>query len=211
MFRVVAWGLGLGLVLAGCVGDGERPNADDLAESPAAESTEEQGDLDRSREFEAVVRAEVTGAATFVWEGRQTVALTRVGAPDLEANMLAAGFLEPQVVDGEPEKRFRWGFELFDQYADEPGTFQITGAAAGEQKLRDAALLVYVVAKDPSKPQLQDWAEVESYQEFNQVRRACTLQIGPAEATGTLECPELASAEGDTVAIKITWTALNSG
>lgn len=195
--------LALLVLLAGCGGNGSGEGEPEESASPTEAASE--SDVDKSRTFRAKVHAEGTGAAAFTWDGEQEILLTRVGSPDIEVNLLSAGFKNPEKLTTDPAYRFRWAFDLLNAYRDAPGTFEITGDAVNAQGLKSAAFLIWMKVKDPSKDAVFDMSEVDFLKEFNQVQEPCTLEVGENESTGTLRCPALATKDGEVAGLTVTW------
>lgn len=200
--RAMGVAVAMGLLLAGC--GGGKPA---VTPSPTVseDASPAKSDVDKSRKFVARVTAVGTGAAAFTWEGEQEIILTRVGKQGLDVNLLSAGFAIPEVVDNDRSLRFRWAFDLLNAYADEPGTFTIDGAPQGQQGLRSSAFLIFMKVKDPSKDEVFDMKEVEFLKEFNVMKQACTVEVGEGEKTGKLTCPELATKEGESAGLTVSW------
>jgi hypothetical protein len=201
--RAGAVGLLLAALLAGCSGGQADPPSE--SPSPSDEASSIADSVNRSRTFLAKVRAQGTGAAAFTWEGEQEILLTRVGNKDIDVNLLSAGFKLPEIVTNDRSLRFRWAFDLLNAYGDEPGTFTIDGAPEGGQGLRSSAFLIFMKVKDPSKDEVFDMKDVEFLKEFNQMKQACTVEVGEGEKTGKLVCPELATTEGESAGITVVW------
>ena len=192
----------LALVAVGCGGNG---GGDDPSPSASPSDGAAKSEVDRSRTFRAKVHAEGTGAAVFTWDGEQEVVLTRVGSPDIDVNLLSAGFKDPEILTSDRAFRFRWAFDLLQGYEDKPGTFEITADPVNAQGLKNTAFLIWMKVKDPSKEVVYDMAEVDFLKTFDQLKAPCTVEIGENESTGTLSCPSLATAEGETAGLTVTW------
>lgn len=191
------------VLVAGCGGNGSGEAEPEESPSPS-ESASESG-VDQSRKFQAKVHAEGTGAAEFTWDGQQEIVLTRVGGPDIDVNLLSAGFTMPQVLDSDRAFRFRWAFDLLNAYEDKPATFEITGDAVNAQGLKSSAFLIWMKVKDPSKDVVFDMAEVDFLKEFKELKEPCTVEVGENESTGTLRCPALAAKDGEVAGLTVTW------
>lgn len=200
--RALSAAVAAGLLLMGC--GGEEPEA---TPSPTVseDASPAGSDVDRSRKFVARVTALGTGAAAFTWEGEQELILTRVGKQGMDVNLLSAGFALPEKVTSDPSLRFRWAFDLLNAYGDEPGTFTMSGEPEGQQGLRSSAFLIFMKVKDPSKDAVHDMEEVEFLKTFNVLTQPCMLDVGAGEKTGTLTCPELATKDGETAGLTVTW------
>lgn len=201
--RWVATAMALAALATGCGGNGGGEGDPSPTTSAAEQGTEDS--LDQSRDFRAKVHAEGTGAAVFTWDGEQEITLTRVGGPDIDVNLLSAGFKEPEIVTSDPSLRFRWAFDLLSGYEDKPGTFQLTGDAVNAQGLKNQAFLIWIKVKDPSKKAVFDMADVEFLKEFREIKEPCTVVVGENESTGSLTCPALASKDGEVAGITVTW------
>lgn len=201
--RGIAAAAVLALLAAGCGGNGSGGDDPDPSESPSDGAT--QSEVDQSRTFRAKVHAEGTGAAAFTWDGEQEIVLTRVGGPDIDVNLLSAGFKDPEILTSDPSLRFRWAFDLLNAYEDQPGTFEITSDPVNAQGLKSQAFLIWLKVKDPSKEAVFDMEEVEFLKEFRELKEPCTVEIGENESTGTMSCPALATPEGEVAGITVTW------
>lgn len=204
----VASAMWLILALAGCRAS---ESADGQAVEPIPweplEAKEVDGPVDRSRDFRAMVKAEGTGAAPFRWEGEQVVSLIRVGDPELSVNIVSAQVRDPQQLTDDPAARFRWGFDLFGDYDDEPGDYTFDGSPTPNGK-RSAALLVWMRVKDGSKPAVFSMDEVEFMENFTELREPCTVTLGPLERTGALRCPAVANENGEVAGFTVSWEEL---
>ncbi|HWH32314.1 MAG TPA: hypothetical protein VNU01_06545 [Egibacteraceae bacterium] len=203
----VAAGALAAMLLAAC--GGGTAGGDDHSPTATAEETEAAANsqVDKSRTYRAKVHAEGTGAAPFTWDGEQEVVLTRVGGPDIDVNLLSAGFAVPEIVTDDPAHRFRWAFDLLNAYEDQPGTFQITADPVNAQGLKSKAFLIWMKVKDEHKDKeaVFEMDEVEYLKEFNQLQEPCTVEVGPNESSGTLTCTALATAEGEVAGLTVTW------
>jgi len=206
--------------IAGCSGTAT-PDPDKLA----AEDTDDPANDPRAPKTDPVrLRVSVTlaGTRTLAWTGEQTVHITRAGGPGRSVNLLTAGFMEPEILPDDPRTRFRWAFDLINQYADAPGTFTIhkpaeataapgQSAAPAAPAASSAVYLTYMHVKDSakSKPEILDWEEVEIYEEYRLGDQPCTVEIGASNRTGKLHCPELAGVEhGGKVSLDVQWGPL---
>lgn len=206
VLRLAAMAMALAALAAGCGrgGGGEEPTPTASPSEGASDSASDSA-VDRSRAFRAKVHAEGTGAAPFVWDGEQEVLLTRVGGPDIEVNLLSAGFKVPEIIDADPSLRFRWAFDLLNAYKDQPGEFDITADPVNAQGLRSTAFLIFMKVKDPTKETVYEMEEVEFLKEFKELKEPCKLVVGENGSTGSLTCPALASAEGEVAGLTLTW------
>lgn len=204
--RLMAAAVLLTVLSSACGGGGGDPEPD---ASPSGTATA-PSKVDRSRNFRARVRAEGTGAAVFTWEGEQEIVLTRVGGPNIQVNLLSAGFATPEILPHDRAHRFRWAFDLLNAYEDQPGTFDITGEALNAQGLKSQVFLIWMKVKDPSKDAVFDMAEVEFLKRFDQLQKPCTVEVGENESTGTLRCPALATVEGEVAGLTVTWEETKS-
>lgn len=200
--RLVGTLMALTALVAGCARDGGGDEPTPSA-SPSEEGTESS--VDQSRTFRAKVHAEGTGASVFTWDGEQEIVLTRVGGPDIDVNLLSAGFKDPEIVTSDPTLRFRWAFDLLSGYEDKPATFQITADPVNAQGLKNQAFLIWMKVKDPSKKAVFEMEEVEFLKEFREIKEPCTVVVGENESTGSLTCPALATADGEVAGITVTW------
>ena len=202
--RVLGAAVVMALMLVGC-GGGKPADPPSETASPTEDASPAKSDVDKSRKFVARVTAVGTGAAVFDWEGEQEIILTRVGKSGMDVNLLSAGFALPEIVTSDRSLRFRWAFDLLNAYADQPATFTIDGVPEGQQGLRSSAFLIFMKVKDPSKDAVFDMKDVDFLKEFNQVKQPCTLEVGAGEKTGTLTCPELATKDGESAGLTVTW------
>lgn len=219
----VSRALGIGALLAavmvlgaGCTGDGEPEAAaegdDDAAaeeaeadEADEAEADEAASEHQRLREEPARIEVHVEGAISVDWQGVRPMLFNRLGGPEVEVNFLSVGHQVPVPLD-EPTERLRWGVDLLGVYDDEPGTF--TFEAAADQGLENVAVLVFmeVVPERADEEVITDEDDVVVLEQFDEIGAACTFEIGPDERSGSLECPELADAEGRTVSLEVRWS-----
>lgn len=193
------------VVSSGCA----RNEAPRTAEQPAPPISEDDtSPLDRSRDVSVRVHATITGAADVQWQGTEIMTIARVGKLGTPVNLFSAGFTEPVRLPDEPTLRFRWAVELLDAYDDKPGDHVIQPTVPGAAGVSSAFVVVLRV-NDAARDKLvvHDWGEVESLRYYDHVRQPCTLHIGDDESEGRLHCPELATAEGETVAATIEWSA----
>lgn len=180
------------------------PTSPPVTEPDSPDSSEAaRNPMDHSREFVGEVRVEGTGAATFTWEGTQTVILNRLGGPGLGTNFLSAGFANPEPLPQDRALRFRWGFDLMGVYGDEPATFTYDGTEG--PSVGSNVVFVWMKVKDPSKQAVFEEDEVVFLKQFTVLRRPCTLTVGQGERTGTLHCPEVATADGETAGFTVVW------
>lgn len=192
------------LVLSGCSSapavttEGGTPTP--ASTDPAASDT--PSFADEQRDEPSRVTVEVTGDVAFTWEAEEMVTVTHVGGPEIPVNLLSAGFLEPKRLD-DPQNRFRWAFDLIGAY-DGPGTYEFDGEA-DNQGIRSVAFLIYMRVEDGEAEAVFDMDEVESLKEYREIVRPCTLEVGEEERSGTLTCPELATEDGETVAMTVHW------
>lgn len=189
------------LALAGC---GRQPAREPL--EPVAKQVD--GDIDRSRDLPADVTVTVTGAIDFTWQDTQTLAITRVGQPGLSVNLLTIGFTEFHKVPGHPTKRFRWAFSLLNAYRDQPDTFTLTNDPVTDGKFKNLAFLMLLTTRDAAtdRETLQN-EDITAFQQFD-IKGPCTLAIGELESTGTLDCPQLADKDGNSVNFTASWNAV---
>lgn len=202
-WRVLVAVLLLGL-LAGCrgasttaAGETESPDDTTLAEDTA---DDQAPTVER---VSAQVRVEVSGAHTFVWEGKQDILFTRAGRPGNAVNLLSGGFENPQPLDEDPRNRFRWAFDL-REYQDAPGSFNLDGVVGGAGS---SAFVIVMRVLDGSKLAVHDWAEVELFEQYQRLDQPCTLEVGAGHRSGVLRCPALAEAEAEkTLSLSVTWS-----
>lgn len=159
--------------------------------------------VDRPRDFLAEVTVEGTGAVPFRWEGHQTVHLIRVGRPGMDVNLLSASVELTEQLPEDRAARFRWGFDLFNVYADRPGTFTFDGTESAAVK--SGVLFVWMRVKDASKEAVFDESELEYLENFTQLRNPCTVEVGEGERTGALRCPEVANEDGEVAGFEVRW------
>lgn len=183
------------LITAGCAGESSGPRADQAR----ADSTAEDPRAPRQHTVGASVRVHVSGAHDFVWEGSHEVGFVRMKG---DVNFLSGGFEGPQALAEDPRVRFRWAFDLVNQYHDEPSELTIDAPAPGQTA--SSAYFTYMEVRDGSKHAVFDWDEVEVYQEFKQVE-TCVLQLGTELQNGELRCPRLREDGGQEVAVTIRW------
>lgn len=190
------------LLVAGCSGGGADPR-DDVTESPSAS---EDDDLPVGQQVEAMVTVDVSGAANFHWQDQEPVSFNRLGSPAGQVNLLQGGFLYVISLPDRPTDRFRWGFDLMGVYDDKPGTFTmpatVGGAAQGQAS--SGVLFNFLRVKDPSVGDATK-DDLVFFKQFNQLVQPCTLTVSAGHATGVLDCPELASPEGETIALRVEW------
>lgn len=206
--RTIAATLALGALLSACSGNASPAASDSPSPSPTQSEDPDVPRVDFSHHFPARVRVEATGAANFVWEGEDKMQITRTGGPQYSVNLLSGGFLAPNILPEEPKNRFRWAFDFLSGYADEPGTFTLTGQPANQQGLSDGSLFIWMRVKDGSKEVVYEESELEFMKHFSVLRQPCTLVVGPDERSGSLHCPEVATQEGETVGYRVTWEAV---
>ena len=190
----------------------------DPAPSPAASASEPgdalplaevtaPGPLDRSRDVPAEVTVTVTGEQAFTWHGEHIITLTRVGYPGMGSNLLSLGFLDFLPVPDQRQLRFRWAFDLLRAYQDTPGTFTLTNDALDDRGFKDLAFLILLTLRDSAAD--SDTFTVDDIlaeDHYGLIVQPCTLTIGEAEATGSLECPDLATMDGARhLAMTVTW------
>lgn len=191
------------LMLSGC------SSSPDAEPEPTDEATSESSANDVDKSFKMLADLEVTGSgvAAFSWQGREEVQITRVGNPSIDTNLLSAGFLVPVKTD-DPQNRFRWAFDLLNAYADEPGTFTIDANPVNEQGLKSLAFLIWLRATEANKDKdaLQDMSEVEFLKEFRTILKPCTIVIGEGILSGSIDCPELATEDGEVAGMKVAWS-----
>lgn len=196
----------LAVLLTACGGDGGSAGASDEGADAAAEAQKggngEAGDDETERALAARVSIAVDGAVSFAWEGVEEVQVTRVGAPGLSVNLLSVGFLLPKKLD-DPQNRFRWALDLVDTY-EGPGSYQID-PAPDAQGFKDLAFLIYMRVFDGEADTVYSMDEVETYQEFREIRQPCALEVGEGARAGTLSCPELATEDGEAVRMTVSW------
>lgn len=207
---LTGWLLVGSLVLAGCAGSSPDPaEGDDAVDASATEDGEAsaEDELQNQEESMSLVRMEVTGDETFTWEGEREVLVTRVGGPDLDVNLYSAGFQAPQQLE-DPQNRFRWAFDLLNAY-DGPGTYEIESTPGG---ITSTAFLIYmrVVADKAAEEAVFEWEDVELYKEYRELVQPCALVVEDDAVSGSLTCPELATEDGETVAMSVSWTATGS-
>lgn len=190
----------LSVLASACSGRAADPP---VSEAPVA--ADDDGDLDRSRNFYADITVDVSGAAAFHWQGEDIIVHSRIGKHGAPVNLLSAGVRFPTPTDAGRRDRFRWAFDYVGGYRDEPGTYQFTGDPVNAQGLASNAFLIFLRAKDPTAEAVYDMDEVEFLKEFRETRKPCTLEVGELERTGTLDCPELATADGETVSLRASW------
>lgn len=201
--RIFAGALALLALLAtGC--DGERGKADE-SPSPQPETVSDEEQVVRNDDLPAHVAVTVSGDQEFSWEGDTTIRVTRAGSLGLAVNLLSAGTVLPQQLEDEPRASFRWAYDLVNEFTDEPGTYELRPRQDGDQ-IASNAFVIFIRAKEeaPLPPRTEE--DVEVYLEYNQVKQACMLTIEEGSGDrGSLQCPELATADGRTVALQVTW------
>lgn len=197
--RAAACALAL-LLLAGCANSSE---PDPTSSEQAAE--DEDDEYTQVTQVVADMEVEGTGAAPFSWTGEGLLHVTRVGTPEIDVNLLTVGFAEPMVVTNDPRHRFRWSFDLLDDYRDRPGTFTIDDET-NESGMHSLAMLLFMRVEDPTKPAVYDMEEVEFLKQFDQLAQPCQVEVGEDVLSGSLTCPELRSAEGESAGVRLSWT-----
>lgn len=214
--RIASAVLAFLLLLAGTgCGGGERSSSG--AVTTAAAKTDEELTPPRVEQLRSLVTVSMTGARALDWEGVQRVHLTRAGGPTRDVNLLTAGFAEPQILPRDPRIRFRWAFDLLNQYADEPATFTIdpipaapsppAGAEPAAAPVASNVYLTYMQVAEGSKEKeaVFDWDEVEVYEEYNRLAQPCTVQVADEARSGTLRCPALRAENGQIVSLTVSW------
>lgn len=186
-----------GMVLTGCSADGPA-----TPDSPSA--TPSEGAKTGASEQQARVTVRVSGAENYRWEGRQLLRFLREGALGESVNLLSVGAVLPQALD-DPRDRFRWAFDLINQYADKPGSYTLE-RDTGTSEVSSNILLISMRVKDGSKSAVFDWADVERFVEYTELQEPCVVEVGPEATSGTLSCPAVADAKsGQVVAIEAEW------
>lgn len=200
---VTLLGVSLALGAGGCRSG---PPPDQAAALEASERASLAADelptgADEARSERLRVRATVTGAVSFVYDGVQDVQITRVGGPGLNVDVFSMGFMVPVKLE-DPKERFRWAFDLLYAY-DGPGRYEF-GTEAG-RGFDNIALLIYLRAKDGSVETVHDVEETEAYLQFRDIREPCIVEIGEGQRTGSLHCPQLAALDGEIASMTIGW------
>lgn len=193
------------LTLVGCLSN---PPPAPLGPSDVLPSPTVTVPADRSAEFPAHIHVEGHGAAEFVWDGVEKLTVNRVGYPGAEISWLSVGMGLTVPLPTEPRYRFRWSFDIFNQYMDKPGIFQIAPRTGkGATTLGDMATLVWMRVSSDVQDQYQVYDEdkVDFVKTFSEIAMPCMVTVGKTFANGSIVCPELLSADGERASYKATW------
>jgi len=208
----VVLGTALMILLSACSQD-----QTDVASGAASPAPAESPDVpfpDASRAEPARVTVTVTGDLSLTWEGESELRIVTLTPEEESANIFSVGFeeLHTTITDGE---RFRWAFDVLGAY-NGAGTYMVpAGGGQGPQPggletgLRSSAFLLHVTLAegvDHGPPYTEE--ELLSATAYDQVLQDCTIIVSDDEATGTVDCPELANNEGHTISMDVTWELL---
>lgn len=188
------------IMTAGCDASADPPSASTTADQEA------EAGMPTVEHFPAHVRVVVSGARSFTWEGREDVHVTRAGAANESVNLLSVGFLQPVKLETDPASRFRWAFDLLDEYEDRPGAFTITGATK-PGGVQSGAFLTFMRVTDATQDIVHDWRQVELLEDYRGVGQPCTVELSEELAQGSLNCPELTDEQGNAVRVEVDWSA----
>jgi hypothetical protein len=130
-----------------------------------------------------------------------------------DLSLLSVGF-ESYSPIGKTEQ-FRTAFDLAGAFKG-PGTYTISKgsgsvtSAAGQKPTGGVSLsdafLVWVRLKDGTAALSKE--NLDLGREFNKVTKPCTIKVDDKDVhAGSLICPELTDAKGETVSLKLVWAA----
>lgn len=182
------------------------------------ETNETGGSLDAdeiTRSFESAFAVEADGDVTVDHSDTAELRVVELNQPDVSAlRFFSIGLDQPVVTDSGTAIRF--AVDLAGDY-EGPGHYEIS--AAGETTLPSvdpdsldpnpaaSGLSKVFLEFNPEGNPLEDPALSSETQIFDKLARACTLDVGDGGDSGRLECPELSDAEGNTIALTVTWEA----
>lgn len=205
------------LVGVGCASS-EGGSAEEAEEEEHTAPTLDPEEISRS--IPAHLEVEVDGALSFTYDEEVPLRVVVINDPDVTPIRFLSVGLEELKPLGEGVS-FRLAFDLAGLY-DGPGRYELPAAGGGPPPER----------LDPESPDPNAAAEgisnvyltyleresgdeagegtpgpdsIKRANQFENVAEPCTVEVGPEERTGSLECPEVVGAGGETVSIRMEW------
>lgn len=171
----------------------------DEPEAPPASKAAPKSDV---RTLAAKVEVVATGAVAVDYREATDVTVSLFQPGKVEVSLLTVGLAEERRLGN---LAFRTAFDLAGQYVG-PDRYEIpaVGAASGASSISGAFLLTAEL-KDPAGGVVED--NVTSARRFDRPLDPCEVVVAEDERSGTMTCPRLADADGQTVDLRMTWTA----
>jgi hypothetical protein len=187
--------------LGACGGGDDAPSTDE-AQSPAPSQTQTEAPKPEVRTLPAHVEVVSTGAVAVDYREATDVTVSLFQPGKTEVSLLTVGLAKERRLGS---LAFRTAFDLAGQYAG-PDRYEIpaVGAAKGATSISNAFLLTAEL-KDPAGEVVE--ANVTSSRRFDRALAPCEVVVARGERSGSISCPRLADASGETVDLRMTWKA----
>lgn len=204
MKRIARFGLAM-CVLVLFVGACGGADADggSRASSAASSSSAPAAPAPKVRTLAARVEVVASGAVAVDYRAATDVSVSVFQPGQAEVSLLTVGLSEERRLGN---LAFRTAFDLAGQY-DGPDRYTIpaVGGSTGSSSI-SGALLLTAELKDPDGGVVE--ANVTSARRFDRALEPCAVVVEAGERSGSISCPRLADATGETVDLRMTWTAL---
>jgi hypothetical protein len=158
---------------------------------------------DVSREEHAFLTIETAGAVNFHWEQATNLRIVVLTPEEQSVHLFSVGLEDMQIM-GDVHERFRFAFDLIGGYAG-AGNYEIPAATGDDEGIRSGAFLVYARVIDPEADLPYLPQNLEYVADFNLPLLPCMVAVAEEESAGTIQCPELADGEGNTISLKASW------
>lgn len=170
---------------------------------PVSVSTPTPGVVDRT--VRAALMIETTGALSLSVEGEALLKIYEIGGPRIptQARFLSISAAEP--VEAPDGRLVLFTADLAPGLYEGPATYTMVAEGAVSVSGRRVGV--------GSAAYIQVFREgggggVDSLRRFDQIVEPCTLSVGKEQRSGRLECPALADASGEQVALRWEWQLL---